>query len=265
MRWIKRLLKALVVLVLLLIVAAFVLRGLYKSDKYRRPAYSPQRQAELAGRMIDKIAQTMDFAGRTANQSDPQPYTLSITADEMNAALADFKDRPEMQKLSQVIQDPGFTIEKDRLVLAGYAPDYGTVLSLHLEPSIDAQGRFRLTIVKAAAGRISVPRDAWERPLKEVIPHMQQQLPALQRHAKMEPSGIMNGPAGAAVASILAIDLLSAGSAEAVIPIGQPTSQDSIPVRLKAIQLAPGVMTVTLQPLTMDQKREYFDRLKTRR
>src|SRR3954464_278308 len=164
MKWFKRLLLVLAVLLIGAVLTASV--GYYMLK--RRPSFyhsykwQGDERSVVNQRAVDKITATRNLAAEasarerqatargTTMPSDAKPMTVTFSEEELNAFLLhNFKDR-----LDDYVDDPGIFLNEGELVLAGQIKESGYVVSFHFAPKIDEQGKFNLKLVGSYGGAL---------------------------------------------------------------------------------------------------------------
>lgn len=264
MRLFKRLIRYLMLLILALLTTAAILGWMYKSNPYPVPVFSETVRVSLEQSAEQKVQEVMSSAGASATGGGGS-HTQTFTSDEINAAFAKWKALdPRLVKLSTEMVDPRVAIDKNRIVLVAHFVKYGTELSVHFEPHMDAEGQLHLKVAKVAGGRMPVPRTLWENHEQVLGKWLRARVPVAAAKAKMEPSGIMNEKAGDAAMSDLLANLLAGQPADPVVAIRiEPQSSDCVFVRLSTLRVAEKSVTLTFKPLTLEEKKQQLQRLKT--
>ena len=63
---------------------------------------------------------------------------------------------------SAYVDDPVLVLQDNRLILAGTVKEMDTVVSVHFEPVLDADGKLRLNLVRVMGGKLPLPRAFWD-------------------------------------------------------------------------------------------------------
>src|SRR2546430_9092686 len=158
MKWLKRIL--LVLAIALTAVILFCAGGIYLYKRapswYTPAAMSDDQRAAAARSAEDKMVKTYNWAARTRAHpaSQPQPTTLSLSADELTAFLQKWQALGGDAQWSQYTADPVVAIQDNHLIVSTTVRSFGTVVSLHLDPSLDPQRKVHLELTRGLGGRL---------------------------------------------------------------------------------------------------------------
>lgn len=280
-KWIKR---SLLAVALVLTVAAAVSYWAFKGtpDYYRRPQLTAEQRAEASDRAEKKIIRTKEWAndlwvrehrsilasrsGATkpatvASRPAEQSLTVSFTERELNTFFEKWSHLWD-EKYRDTITEPAVVLQEDRIILAGTLADVGTVASLHLFPRIDDEGQLLLTLESVRAGRLPMPEMMWGPQRDRAVDALRRRLPGWQENATIEPNGVASSDAVAAHMSKLLFDVLSGTPHEPVLFIPFENDGRAVPVRLTAVRIADGELSLTVEPMTSAQRSALLARIR---
>jgi hypothetical protein len=282
MKWLKRLLL-LVALVLLAVVAfAFVGIHLYHGTPkwYRHKIATTQQVKDAANRADQKLLDLFTWAAsaraeqlrRINGISKPKdipigPKTITFDDDEINSFVTSWKNPDKNaldERISRYFTDGRVVLEDDSLILVGQSPALGTLASAQFLPSIDAQGNLHLDLDSLRAGLLPIPQSALSDRLGRLQALLQQQLSVEQRAVQIDPAQTAN--AAALASSWLRLLICSMNSRPAdpivIIPFDMSNLRRGVPVKLTAIKITEGHITLTMEPVTFDDQEKLVQRLK---
>jgi len=202
-------------------------------------------------------------AGAQPDAADSQPFTVSFTAEELNAffhkwdQLYGWEDR-----YSKYLQDPAIFIHEGRLILAATLKDFGAVVSFHFQPRLTPEGNLDLDLEQVLAGKLPMPDAMWSSQKDRIEQSLREHLPAWQARAKMDPSsGAPNQSLINAAMAKLALHALNHEPSAPVLFLPQ-VSGPSLPVKLVGVKVAGDALTLTVEPLTPTERGELVQRVK---
>ncbi len=281
-KWIKR---SLLAVALVLTVAAALSYWAFKDtpDYYRRPQLSAEERAAAADRAEKKLIRTKEWANdlwvrehrsllandgvatMTASSVDLPParetFTVSFTGRELNAFVEKWSDTWD-QRYRDSLTDPIVILQKDRIILAGALTDLGAVASFHFFPRINDQGQLLLTLESVRAGRLPMPEMMWASHRDRAIDGLLRRLPDWQQNATIAPNGVANSDAVAAHMSKLLFDVVARRPREPGLFIPFEDDGRAVPVRLTAVQVADGELTLTVEPMTFPERSALLKRIR---
>jgi hypothetical protein len=282
MKWLKRLLYLIALVLLAIIAFALVGIPLYRgTPSWYRPRIATTQQIKDAANSADqKLLDLFSWAAsaqarqlrRIHGISSPDdaplgPKTVTFTEDEVNSFIASWKnpDKSDLERrISRYFTDGRVVFDTDALILAGQSPAFGTLASAQFDPSIDAHGNLNVTLDSILAGRLPIPQVALARQLRSLQFLLQQQL-ALQRPAVAIDSAL-TANASALAASWLRLLLTALNDQTAdpilIIPFNITNLRHGLPVKLTAIRIVPGQITLTLTPLAPEDRPPLLERLR---
>ena len=278
MRILKPLLR---ILIAVLILGAVGLGVLYYMSRRTPSNYQPtalsQEQIDEASTRVDtqKMPRLLNLASLSHAASaathrakaigqpvppgatQPGPVTVSFTQDEINSSLIKWS-REYAGTIDRYVTGPYVAIEKDRIVLMGNVPELGRVVSMHLKPEIDDQGRFHCDATSVSLGSLPLPDSMFAKYRTQLENSLKGKLPLWQRGAKMDPGGAVNSDARAVLQSRLALNMLNGQPAAPFLylpHVREKTGKDtSVAVRLTDVTIEKGVVTITVQPTSPEER-----------
>ncbi|MGE5609352.1 MAG: hypothetical protein ACM359_08865 [Bacillota bacterium] len=265
-------LKYLLLLVAVILLGAILLAagGYYLAKDrpafYRPYAWEIQQRAALNQRALDKLLRTQNLAAGaqaaerraqlgTAAHSVPQALTVALSEEEINAFLTHNAELEGLNKTyERYAQHPGIFLKKGQIILAAEVKELGCLVSIHLEPKLDAQGKLHVDLVRSTVGRLPVPKALASKQLAQFRSALTSRLPRWQRDAAIDSTGRTNQSAVTAAMAKLLLGLLDNKPADAVLfmPLGQ--SGKSVPLRLTDLQVEEQSLKFTVEPLSAAER-----------
>ena len=287
MKWLKRLVRIVAVVVVLAALGAgvgwYLLRG--RPSWYEVVKVDPAAQQAAAVRAENELKRTIDWAasqqaeeraaihaGRGAAAASPataatgpstrRSLTVSFTEPELNAAFQKWGQAYGWDTAyGQYITDPRIVLHEGRLIFAGDVPSFGTVVSLHFQPTVDPQGRLQFELVRVLGGRLPLPESAFDKYREKLEQKVRASLPELQRGADIKPDGSANDKAVAAALAKLLLRVLGRQPGEAVLFL--PANQGArVPVRLGDVSIESKSIGLTVQLMTPQERAELLQRIR---
>lgn len=272
-KWVKRILLTSLALVVLLVglgIGANVLRN-RRPDWYPKDLPTPEAIAAASKSVTQKVQGLQGWAassqakeGRQAAgnvvpsgdpDGDPEPTkTITFTEAELNAFFSQWGDQYHWgDKYSQYVKDPVLVLQDDRIIIAGTAKDLDTLVSVHLTPHLDEQGKLRLDVTRVMGGSLPLPRALWGGYVQRLGRAMENREAQERPKAEIKPDGSANIHAVSAAMTELLQHALSGEPAEAVLFFPKDhihAAKEGLPVRLTTIQVKDKTLTLTIVPLT---------------
>lgn len=284
MKWIKRILVA----VLLLLLALGGLGLLAWHLKGSRPAWYPKDAPDPAAvraaftsvntkleGVQSWIADTSIYersrnGSRNPVSTDPttapsKTFTITLSAAELNAFFSNWDKKFHWgDRLSKYVSNPVLVIQDNRLILAGEVKDADTVLSVHLEPRIDDKGMLHLEVVKVMGGMLPLPQAFWDRYRQKLTGAMENKIDQLREKARLHSDGSMNTEGIAVEMNDLLIHALNGEPAEPVLFLPQDMSHanNGLPVKLTDISMKDNAITMTVVPLSPDERQSLLKHIR---
>ena len=287
MKWMKRLLRIVAVVVVVVAIGAgvawYLLRG--TPSWYPIAQLDPVAQQAAAVRAENELKRTIDWAasqqaeeraaihasksGATRPTSAPSTgpssrpsLTVAFSEQELNAAFEKWGKAYGWDiAYGQYITNPRIVLHDGRLIFAGDVPSFGTVVSLHFQPAVDAQGRLQFELARVLGGRLPLPESAFDKYREKLEAKVRGSLPELQRGADIKPDGSANDKAVAAALGKLLLRVLDRQPEEAVLflPANQGTR---VPVKLADVDIEGKSIGLTVQLMTPAERAELLERIK---
>ncbi len=294
MRWFKRLLLA---VALLLLIGLLVMAGgwwqLHGTPDWYPTELSAEARSAAAQRAENQwINAQNQIAAAHARQlqvhdsTDPaatqraleenRRIQISFSADELNAFFQKWSRTSGWdKKMSAYLSNPQVVLYQGRLILAGEVKDLPVLpdmkMSIHFEPRITGDGRLDLHLVRTMGGKAPLPEGLWDSQKQKLTDVMSRRLPAMQQGARISEDGDANGDAIAAAMGKLLLQMLNHQPGEAVVFI--PLSAGGVmnrqvPVQVTEIQIKPLAdnqperLTLTVAPMTADQRETFLQRIR---
>ncbi len=281
MKWLRRVLYLTAFVLLAIIAFALVGIHLYRGTPswYRPRVATTQQIKDAANRADQKLLDLFSWAASaqarqlrrihgisTPDDTPLSPKTVTFTEDEINSFIASWNNpnkRDLEQRISRYFTDGRVVFDADALILAGQSPAFGALASAEFDPSIDAQGNLSVTLDSIHAGRLPIPQAALAPHLRSLQVLLQQQLNLQRPTVSVDPALTANASALAASWLRLLLSALNDQPADPIliIPFNITNLRHGLPVKLTAIQIVPGQITLTLTPLSPEDRRPLVDRL----
>ena len=268
MKWVKSLIRIVVLLAVLIAIGAgigwYLLRG--RPSWYEADKSDPAARQAAAVRAENELKRTIDwasseqaqeraaiFAARGGASTSPSTapstgpasrptLTVTFTEQELNAAFEKWETAYGWREAyGQYISDPRIVLHDGRLIVAGDVKDMGTLISLHFE------------LVRVLGGRLPLPESAFDRYRDKLELKLMAALPGLQRDAQIKPDGSANEKAVAATLAKLLLRVLDRKSEEAVLFL--PANQGSrVPVKVADVNIDGKSIALTVQLMTPQER-----------
>jgi hypothetical protein len=212
--------------------------------------------------------------------------TFSFTEPQLNALLDKWSElKAWKERYQQYVQDPVIILRPGTIILAGKVNKDGwdTVLSLHFEPQMvpadDASAgagagpsttgatgvaKLDLNLTSVLAGRLPVPQESILSPVRDrIVAATAPRLPTWQQQARVEPTGSMNDAAVNAALTKQGVHILNNRPIEPVlfIPVGGSNAR-RVPVRLTSLTVNDGSLSMTVVPLTPQERTALLQRIR---
>jgi hypothetical protein len=287
MKWLKRLLRIVALVVVLVVVGAgvawYLLRG--TPSWYEVVQVDPAARQAAAVRAENELKRTIDWAASqqaeeraalyaargapaaapsssAAGPSTRRALSVTFTEQELNAAFEKWgKAYGWDTAYGHYITDPRIILHDGRLIFAGDVPSVGTVVSLHFQPAVDQEGRLQFELVRVLGGRLPLPESAFDKYRRKLEAKVRASLPELQRGADIKPDGSANDKAVAAALAKLLLRVLDRRPGEAVVflPANQGTR---VPVKLADVNIEGKSIGLTVQLMTPQERAELLRRIR---
>lgn len=285
MKWLKRLLIAVCVLLVLgigLAVTGYVMfRG--RPAWYTPHAWTAQQLEQHAGQAERKFADVQNWVaeGRAREAqavADPrtpvatapssQERTFEFTSDELNAFFQKWTEFYHWDSTyGRYLKDPMLVLRDGRVIVAAFAPRVGAVVSVQFVPRLDEQGRLEIEQVRVLAGRLPVPWSIWRDDERQLRHALQARLPPWQGRAAIGSSGSANDAAVYAALGKLALHALDQQPSAPVILVpvvamGRSGHIVKIPVKITQMSIEDGRIMLVARTLDAGQRDQFLEYLR---
>jgi hypothetical protein len=281
-KWPTRLLTATAILFFALIVFCAATFTLYKSTPtwYSTPI-SPEQRAALAQQAEEKVTETQNWAAllhgdviraqRASATSRPPPATrvtdvheIRFTTDELGALFDKWSTLNDWQShYNRYVENPRLIIQKDHLILAAGVKDLGTITSFHFAPRLDAVGQLHLDLVRVMGGRLPLPDMLWQSQKENLVGQLESRIPTWQPTARIDADGAASESAMWITLSRLVIHAAHNQPADPILFLPLTDSSKSVPVKLTALSLDEGSLTLQVQKLTPQERTALLTKLQS--
>jgi hypothetical protein len=281
MRLFKRLFYLLAFVVLALLATSVFGTYLYRGTPnwYRRGIATTEQTRDAANRADQKLLDLISWAASAQAQQLRRlhgtaapgevpigPKTVTFDEEEINSFIGSWRtpDSSQIQqRIARYFTGGRIVFEDDAIILAGQSPEFHTLASAEFDPRIDAQGNLRLDLAALRAGRLPIPLSAVASHMRRLQFLLRQQLSIEQPNVKIDAALSANGPALAASWLRLLLSAMDNRPCDPVllIPFDMTNLRRAMPAKLTAIKVIEGQITLTMEPLSADQRRELTDRL----
>jgi len=273
--WLKRIIVTVaIVTIVMVLVAIYLLRG--SPDWYARATLTAEERALLASEAEGTLLRAREFAAsaRAAEaRSATNPAMSAIPTEPMNVDFSQEAINSIVEKwggirnwragYEQYVRDPVLIFRKDRIILAGLVKDFGAVVSLHFAPKVTEKGELRLDLVKVLGGNLPMPESMYANYRDKITGGLQRKLAVWQRGAEIEPDGTANEAATSASLARLMLAALNSQPTDAVLFLPLGTGDDgSVPMKVTEILVADQKLSMTIRPLSSDERKGVAQRLK---
>ena len=247
-------------------------------DWYRSKKLSPQAIVELRKAAEDKLVDMQGWvqgsaarsvrAGRPRVATDPDApppttKTITLSEDELNAMLATWEEKL-LERFGQYIADPQMGLRDGHIIMAVRLKDADRVLSVHIQPKLDDQGLFILSIDQLKVGWMTVPKALWSSYTDKLAEVLTPKVEENRTNARLEPDGVGNEAAVASLMTRLLLRSLKDQSADPVIflPPDPNHLERGYPVKITEAKVENQALTLTLNTLTGDEQKQLLARIR---
>jgi uncharacterized protein YpmS len=270
------------ILLLVLLLGGMGLAVLYYLSARHPTGYFPrlltaaEREAAAKRLELDKLPQLLNLANQaqanaaSAHRAEVRgeaapaastrpiaPVTVTFTQDEINASLWKQVERYK-STYERYLNEPYVSLEEGTIVLMGHVPEYGRVASASFEPRLDDKGMLRCDLTSLKLGSLPLPEGLLSKQRSKVENALRSRLPEWQNRADIGPTGVINADGRAAALSQLVLRILSHQPSPAVVflpkDIQKMSEKGSVPVKLTNVGVEKGALTVTIEPMTADER-----------
>jgi hypothetical protein len=189
------------------------------------------------------------------------PITLSFTQDEINSFLWKWSQQYK-STYEHYVTNPYISVEEGSIVLMGTVPEFDRVVSAFFEPKLDDQGMLHSDLASVKLGSLPLPEAIFSSKRQKVETALKTRLPNWQNHAKIDPTGLANSDAQAAWLGKLVLQLLNHQPSPGVVFVHTEKST-TVPVRLTKVAVEKGALTITVQPMTAQERAQLLEQIRT--
>jgi uncharacterized protein YpmS len=285
MKWIKRFLFLVAVILTLVIIAASVGTYMYRAKPswYRQSTLSPAQKKETGNRAVQKFADVFSWAasvqaqqvrlrrGIASHEAPVGPKTFTVSEDELNSFVENWQspNKSQFQKwIKQYFTDCRLILEDGALMAAGESkPEttgLSTVISVEFDPAIDDKGKLKLELGTISAGRLPLPKSMFSGSMQQPHAWLAESVKANQPAATLDYAMVANQSAAAAEMSRLLLDSLDGNDSDSIlfIPFDLGDLRQTLAVRISSIKIISGSMTMTLNPMGSGDQAPVLARIK---
>ena len=273
------------ILLLVLLLGGVTLAVLYYLSARHPSGYFPgllsaaDREAAAKRVELDKLPQLLNLANQAqANAASAHraqargeaapaastrpiaPVTVTFTQDEINATLWKQIERYK-SSYERYLNEPYVSLEDGTIVLMANVPEYGRVASASFEPRIDDKGMLRCDLASLKLGSLPLPESVLSKHRAKVEDALRSRLPGWQSNAEIGPTGVINPDGRSAALGQLVLRILNHQPSPAVVflpkdiqRISSDKDKGSVPVKLTNVSVEKGALTVTVEPMTLDER-----------
>src|SRR4051812_2307817 len=210
-------------------------------------------------------AQARGEAAPAASTRPIAPVTVSFTQDEINSSLWKQVERYK-SSYERYLNDPYVSLEDGTIVLMGNVPEYGRVASASFEPRLDDKGMLRCDLTSLKLGSLPLPESVLNKQRVKIENALRSRLPEWQSKADIGPSGVINPDGRAAALSQLVLRILSHQPSPAVVflpkDVQKMSEKGSVPVKLTNVGVEKGTLTVTVEPMTVEERTALLEKIR---
>lgn len=269
MKWIKRVLLLIALALSLVVVVAVVGIYLYRGTPrwYRRQIATTQQVRDAANRADQELLDLFSWAAsaraqqlrRLHGKSKPgespiRPKTITLDEDEINSFASSWKNPDEIAlegRISRYFTDGRAVFQDGAFILVGQSPALGTLASARFLIRIDEEGKLHVDLDSLRAGLLPIPQSALSDHLNRLRALLQEQLASERQSANVDAVDTANGAALGASWLRLLICSMTGQATEPllIIPFSMSNFHQGFPVKVTAIAITEGRITLTLEPL----------------
>jgi hypothetical protein len=183
-----------------------------------------------------------------------EPVVVSFTEDEINAQIQQWLWGRQEQHWAN---NPIIALSDGEIILAARLRDSQLVVSVYLEPKIDAQGLLELRVASIRGGALPIPQVLLSKPRRELAADLEARLAGWQTQARFSENGMANGAGATAAMAKILLSALDGRASSPVLFMADPTeSHQPLPVRLTDIAIDAGKLTLTVRPVRAAERQE---------
>jgi hypothetical protein len=277
MRFLKRLFR---ILVVVLILGAIGLGVMFYLSHRTPDGYAPlrltQAERDAARKRVElqKLPQLLNLASQSqANASAAHragergapvpaaatqplaPVTVTFTQDEINASVWKHTEGYK-GTYEKYVTGPYFVLEEGSVILMGTVAEFGRVASAYFEPAVDQKGMLRFDLASIKVGSLPLPEAVLAKKRAAIETSLRAQLPKWQQSAAIDATGVVNDNARAAALAKFVLHIFNHEPSPAVIFLSKDITdwKNTFPLRLTKVTVEKGALTITVQPMTADER-----------
>jgi len=283
-RWLRRsLLGAACVLMLgalLSVIGVSMFRSIpdWYAHRTTVPAAQRQQWAQNAeNKLIDAQNWAVDLRGDAVRSAHAQEtgaarpatraansFDVAFSQDELNALFEKWSVLYGWREnYGEFVDDPRIVLRDGRIIIAGKVIDLGAIVSVQLRPSIDEAGRLNLELVKVAGGKLPLPDAVWSSYRDKISAALRKRMNLWRNTARIDPSGAANNAAMSLTMARLYFHVILHEPAEPVLFLPLADRGDSVPVKLRGVQVEDGKLAMTVVPLTVAERSALLQRVRS--
>lgn len=279
-KWLKRALVVCAVLIAALIglmIAANYMSGA-RPDWYRARAMDKQEIARLEEQARGKLLGLQNWAqdhnnwphveSRPRVDTDPttrptKTRTIELTQDELNAILAQWEDEL-LAKYGDTISEPYIALQDGHIILAVTLKDANKVLSLHVEPKLDEEGKLLLSPDRLMAGMFPVPQSFWSGYMDKLVQKLSGGVEYAREQARLEADGTGNLAAITSGMNRLLLNSLKDVGSDPVLflPPDLTKLEKGYPVKVVDVKVENETLALTFVTLSSEEQQQLLARLR---
>jgi uncharacterized protein YpmS len=272
-RWMRVILIGLAAGLALLLAAAGAGEWMYHGRPawYHHSHLTPAQAKAAANRADQKLADVFSWVASVqaqsvrrhlgtsapADQTDPpaNSKTVTLSDEELNAFIQAWEnpDKSQLQQtLAQFFSEGRLILVEDGIIVAGQSTEFGTLASAQFNPVIDPEGKLWLRFAGIQAGLLPLPQSVVANKVERFTRYLRDRLSIYVQTANLDPTLTANGAAVEAGYTRLLLEGLNGGSSAPIlfVPFDLGNFHRAMPVKLSAIKLSQGQVTLTLEPLS---------------
>jgi hypothetical protein len=286
MKWRRKIRFYLTYLLLSTAIICLVVFFLYRgTPSWYRPSPTDQQQIDDTANSANqklrelntwaanvRVQQLRKSNGSLSSEGDSiSSKTITLSDDEVNALFEGWKSPDENNadggsadpQLAGSFTDGRVFFTRDGIIVAGRSPALGAIVSGQFAASIDDQAKLRLSIVALDIGRLPIPQSTAAPYIQQLQSPLQDRLADQLPYVNIDRNMNANSYAVAACWTKLLLSALSGRPTDSclIIPPDPAHGNRGLPVRVTALQLDDGQITLTLEPITTDDRQSLLDGL----
>lgn len=188
---------------------------------------------------------------------DAGPVEIAFTADELDTFFDQWlHSGGYAERMEAYMSDPRIAIEDGQLILAGRMRDFDSVVSLRFEPSLSSSGVARLELAGIYAGRIRLPKKAFDQFREKTEAALTEDLPELREEAEIRPDGSSNEAAVTLATRGQLAQLVRGEPVEEMIVFPTVISLGHVPAQVMAMDLGDATLNLGVRLLSRSEREE---------